>query len=78
MLVVIIGIFLMILPMIAGAEANGTCGDNLTWTLDDNGTLTISGKGKMQDLNAGDAWTNSARNIRSVVIVNGVTSIGGT
>ena len=26
---------------------SGTCGDNLTWTLDDAGTLTISGTGKM-------------------------------
>lgn len=27
----------------------GTCGKNLTWTLDDNGTLTISGTGDMKD-----------------------------
>ena len=32
--------------------ASGTCGaqgDNLTWTLTDDGTLTISGKGDMED-----------------------------
>lgn len=28
---------------------SGTCGDNLTWTLDDEGTLTISGTGAMED-----------------------------
>ena len=28
-----------------GIAASGTCGDNLTWTLDDAGTLTISGTG---------------------------------
>ncbi|MGI6205291.1 MAG: leucine-rich repeat protein [Anaerovoracaceae bacterium] len=28
---------------------SGTCGDNLTWTLDEQGTLTISGTGKMTD-----------------------------
>ena len=27
--------------------ASGTCGDNLTWALDDEGTLTISGEGEM-------------------------------
>ena len=27
---------------------SGTCGDNLTWTLDDNGVLTISGTGEME------------------------------
>ena len=29
--------------------ANGTCGDNVTWTLDSNGLLTISGSGEMWD-----------------------------
>ena len=29
------------------AATSGTCGDNLTWTLDDAGTLTISGTGAM-------------------------------
>ena len=34
------------------APTSGTCGaqgDNLTWTLDSEGTLTISGKGEMTD-----------------------------
>ena len=30
---------------------SGTCGDHLTWTLDDAGTLTISGTGGMSDYN---------------------------
>ena len=29
----------------AGTVASGTCGENLTWTLDEEGTLTISGTG---------------------------------
>ena len=28
------------------ADTSGTCGENLTWVLDDKGTLTISGTGK--------------------------------
>ena len=28
---------------------SGTCGDNLTWTLTEDGTLTISGTGEMDD-----------------------------
>ena len=28
---------------------SGTCGDNLTWTLDESGTLTISGSGAMTE-----------------------------
>ena len=33
------------LPITANAATSGTCGDNVTWTLDDSGTLTISGTG---------------------------------
>ena len=29
------------------AASSGICGANVRWTLDDNGTLTISGTGKM-------------------------------
>ena len=40
-----------LLPVSAFADtiADGTCGENLTWTLDGDGTLTISGTGKMKD-----------------------------
>lgn len=34
-------------PISASAVSSGSCGGNLTWTLDDNGTLTVSGKGNM-------------------------------
>ena len=33
----------------ASAVTSGQCGDNVYWTLDDNGTLTISGTGDMRD-----------------------------
>ena len=36
------------MPIIASAATSGTCGDNLTWKLD-NGTLTISGTGEMKN-----------------------------
>lgn len=31
----------------ASTATSGTCGDNLTWNLDSEGTLTISGTGDM-------------------------------
>jgi hypothetical protein len=37
-----------ILPSMAFASS-GKCGTNLTWTLDSNGTLTISGTGAMKN-----------------------------
>ena len=50
--------------------ASGTCGENLTWTLDSEGILTISGTGAI------DAWGfYSNADIKSVVIEAGVTSI---
>ena len=69
----------------AGAEektivAQGTCGaqgDNLTWTLDGEGTLTISGEGEMKDYWYTDApWKQASTDIKSVIVEEGVTSIG--
>ncbi len=59
--------------------ASGTCGDNLTWKLDDEGTLTISGKGAMTEWVNSDAapWKTYSNTINKVVIQPGVTSIGG-
>ena len=43
-LTLVLCMLLSFMPIIANAATSGTCGDNLTWTLD-NGTLTISGTG---------------------------------
>ena len=51
---------------------SGTCGDGLTWSLED-GVLTISGSGEMDD---GDPWSNHRVRIRRVVLTGGVTKIG--
>lgn len=60
------------------AIATGTCGENLNWILDANGTLTISGKGEMPSFSrSSDApWKRYAESIRTVIIDDGVTSIG--
>ena len=61
----------------------GTCGDHLVWELDsENGTLTISGTGPMSDFsvdsgNSDNPWSIYGSTIKTVVIENGVTSIGG-
>ena len=74
-----------LLPVSAFADttAGGTCGDNLTWTLED-GVLTISGTGEMEDYLYYDngsyktsaPWGECYSSITSVVINDGVTSIG--
>lgn len=54
----------------------GTCGENLTWTLYD-GTLTISGEGKMYDYTRYDIpWYDYKNSIASTTIVDGVTGVG--
>lgn len=49
---------------------SGTCGEELTWTLDSEGQLTISGKGPMKD-----SHFNNRQDITSVIVEEGVTSI---
>ncbi|MDD6021937.1 MAG: leucine-rich repeat protein [Oscillospiraceae bacterium] len=60
------------------AVGSGTCGENLTWSLDEEGTLTISGTGKMTDWDYfGDVpWYEMRDSIKAVIISDGVTSIG--
>ena len=62
----------------ANATDSDTCGDALTWTLDDTGTLTISGTGKMTDWGSSgeQPWNEYDSSIRFVIIEEGVTSIG--
>lgn len=57
--------------------ASGICGANLTWVLDEDGTLTISGEGKMYDYESlTQPWYTYRSEILKVVIEDGVTSIG--
>ena len=60
---------------------SGTCGaegddSNLTWTLDSEGVLTISGSGDMRDYDYSSPWYENGNQIQSVFMANGVTSIG--
>jgi hypothetical protein len=68
---------LAVVPTFAAIVDSGTCGDNLTWTLDDGGKLTISGTGAMADYLGPSyvPWDNLRASIKSVMIENGVTCI---
>ena len=95
----IAGLFLAaVLAIVLGAVAfaddstivaSGNCGrygDNLTWTLDSDGLLTISGQGEMDDFvyYTGDEHESfehvksrwNEEKVKSVYIQDGVTSIG--
>ncbi len=80
--------FVMLISMLpvrslaASEVASGTCGDDLTWNLSDDGVLTISGTGGMNDYdyyynNEFAPWLGDYSNeITTIVIEDGVTSIG--
>lgn len=73
--------FILFFVLIASAGAifaeNGICGAKLTWTLSDNGTLTISGTGDMDNYVYGTSpWFAKKEVIKKVVMENGVTNIG--
>ena len=56
---------------------SGNCGKNVTWTLDSEGTLTIDGNGNMYLYGSnGGPWYSRRNSVRSVVVKQGVTSIG--
>ena len=67
-----------------GVVASGVCGELATWTVTGTGsdlTLTISGSGDMTDYSAygipwRSSWDYSGNDITTVVVEDGVTSIG--
>ena len=65
---------LAVLPSIA----HGTCGDNLTWVLTEDGTLTISGSGEMENYTDSSVapWYSNRTKILSAVVEPGVESVG--
>ena len=70
----------LLMGLSANAEESGSCGPNLKWHLTDDGVLTISGKGKMNDYmnvypgNNRAPWYKS--DIKRIIIDDGVTTIG--
>ncbi|MBQ6066068.1 MAG: leucine-rich repeat protein [Clostridia bacterium] len=83
-LAVLLSVFLLIgaLPFAAGAAetvASGFCGadgENVSWTLNDEGLLVISGTGKMANyLWNGSPWFSNGA-VRIVEVKSGVKSLG--
>ncbi len=61
-------------PALAAELASGSCGEGVTWSLDEDGVLTVSGTGEMAA--SPDYLKHYVQQIRSVVIDDGVTGIG--
>ncbi len=67
-----------ILFSICSASASSGNYNELKWTLDNNGVLSISGEGAMHGFlsDSTDAWRSYQYDVKKVVIHNGVTNIG--
>ena len=62
----------------AAVFVSGTCGKKVKWSLDEDGTLTVSGTGNMYNYDLSNnrvPWKDYKNDIKAVVIISGVTSI---
>jgi len=65
----------------ASAEESGTIGENISWTLSDDGTLTLTGTGEIifehnpYYIKPEIPWDASKGNIKKVIIGNGITNV---
>ena len=57
----------------ANAEESGSCGPNLKWHLTDDGVLTITGKGEMDDYRF-SPWRDFG--VKRIIVGDSVTTIG--
>ena len=69
---------LLICTYLLAETYSGTCGNNLTWTLTEDSVLTISGTGEMDDYgwSREQPWIEHVKQIKALVVENGVTRIG--
>ena len=65
-------------PPSAAIIASGSCGGSAEWSLTEDGTLTISGTGAMEDYSdkSAQGWYGHADAINSVIISDGISHIG--
>lgn len=60
----------------------GSCGENVTWSLDSDGVVTVSGTGEMSnygwygDVNPNRVFQDLSGSVRKVVIEDGVKNVG--
>ena len=64
-----------LLSSVVAAEG-GSCGTNMTWFLDDDGFLTISGSGTMTNYTSSTPAPWNKENVITVYLEDGITSIG--
>lgn len=76
----ILGCTLVSGPVSAETVLSGSCGTDCTWTLGEDGTLTITGTGKIDDCRYwSDApWSAVCGDVSCIVVEDGITAIGNS
>ena len=75
---------LLCMSSVVAQVTSGTCGDNLTWVLTEEGELIVEGTGDMYDYHEdysgkiNHPWLECRSQIKTITIGEGVTSIGNT
>ena len=74
--------FAQALPVASAAEVTdfGSCGENLTWTLNTDGLLTISGTGEMEDysFHGNVPWNGLVDKINCIVFIFRLAKYGSS
>lgn len=77
-----IGFLAEVSPTKAEAAIDFSCGENLTWYINtETKTMTVSGTGDMSgynSINSPAPWSDYKQYIETLIVENGVTSIGGS
>ena len=77
-LLMVLCILLSLVPtsvLAVEVTTSGTCGENLTWELTNDGTLNISGTGEIKKVGYSYPWDGKSDKITAIVISEGITSI---
>ena len=77
MFVTVVVITILIFGVVVNAETtSGSCGNNISWNLDENGVFTISGQGELAGWDNLPPWFNIKKDIKTVIIDKRITAIG--
>ncbi len=79
---IMLAIFMIVstVPMVlaSAAVAEGTAGEGITWVLDSDGTLTVSGTGAISTSWYEPPWEEYNDSITSIVVEEGITEVPDT
>lgn len=59
-----------------GNSSSGRCGPDITWRLDEDGLLTLSGSGPIPDYQQGENVFFNREKVKAIVVESGITAVG--